>query len=134
MKPSQIVNKLRLIATSIDNSKQPNKFLVANDIRQIVAILLNSPPKRKPSGTPKTGPVDPEVYVVRSKNGVGYHIVPFDSEALIDNLANAPILSKDDVINEVYDKDISLVTEQIEWDVEWMHGNEITGEMLDRIT
>jgi len=37
MKPSQVASKLRKIATTIDNSKNPRRDLVAADLKRIIA-------------------------------------------------------------------------------------------------
>jgi hypothetical protein len=39
MKPSQMAQKLRQIASAIDNSKNPRRDLVAADLRRIVAVI-----------------------------------------------------------------------------------------------
>jgi hypothetical protein len=36
MKPSQVISKLRQIATIIENSKRPDKLLVAKDLKQVI--------------------------------------------------------------------------------------------------
>lgn len=46
MKPSQVAYKLRRIASAIDKSTNPRRDLVADDLRQIVAILMS--PERMP--------------------------------------------------------------------------------------
>ena len=42
MKPSQLAAKLRQIATTIDNSKQPDRTLVARDLKKVLAAV-NAP-------------------------------------------------------------------------------------------
>jgi len=39
MKPSQVANYLRKIATAIETSRKPDKSLVAQDIKRILAVL-----------------------------------------------------------------------------------------------
>lgn len=39
MKPSQLANQLRLMASKIDRSKKPDRRLVANDLKRIVGTL-----------------------------------------------------------------------------------------------
>jgi len=39
MKPSQVVLKLRRIAAAIENSKKPDKLLVAKDLKKLMAAI-----------------------------------------------------------------------------------------------
>jgi len=39
MKPSQLASQLRRIAAAIDNSKQPDRVLVARDLKKVLAVL-----------------------------------------------------------------------------------------------
>jgi hypothetical protein len=43
MRPSQVASQLRKIAATIDASKLPRPDLVAQDLRQIIAILMGAP-------------------------------------------------------------------------------------------
>jgi hypothetical protein len=42
MKPSQVASKLRQIASTIDNSKNPRKDLVAADLKKVIGNLRTS--------------------------------------------------------------------------------------------
>lgn len=42
MKPSQLASRLRRIASAIDNSKNPNRNLVAKDIRRVLLAMGDS--------------------------------------------------------------------------------------------
>lgn len=57
MKPSQVSNLLRRVASTIENSKRPDRNLVAEDLKRLVAILLNQP---KPQY--KKHPLEPKVW------------------------------------------------------------------------
>ena len=39
MKPSEVSNTLRHIASTIDNSQKPSKELVAKDLKKIIAVV-----------------------------------------------------------------------------------------------
>jgi hypothetical protein len=55
MKPSQVVNKLRQIATAVENSKKPDKNLVVGDVQLLInKIAIKAYPK-PPEGTPEAG-------------------------------------------------------------------------------
>lgn len=43
MRPSQVASQLRRIAATIKASKLPRRDLVAQDLRRIIAILMNAP-------------------------------------------------------------------------------------------
>lgn len=44
MKPSELANSLRRIASAIDNSKSPDRTLVARDLKRILAGISSDPP------------------------------------------------------------------------------------------
>jgi uncharacterized iron-regulated protein len=43
MKPSQVAMALRHIASAIQASKNPDRKLVARDLKKIISVLLNKP-------------------------------------------------------------------------------------------
>ena len=45
MKPSELANHLRAIASRIDNSNQPSKQLVANSLKAVIAKIAHEPTK-----------------------------------------------------------------------------------------
>jgi len=53
MKPSQTAGKLRQIATAIENSKRPDRNLVAEDLKKIIASLTEPDTADKPEAENK---------------------------------------------------------------------------------
>jgi hypothetical protein len=49
MKPSQVVDTLRRIATAIENSKRPDPTLVAADLKKVIANLTEPTNPEKPN-------------------------------------------------------------------------------------
>jgi hypothetical protein len=53
MKPFQTVGKLRQIAAAIENSKRPDRNLVAEDLKKIIANLTEPDTTDKPETEPE---------------------------------------------------------------------------------
>jgi len=60
VKPSDVANRLRQIATKIDNSKSPKRELVAEDLQEVLSVLENAEPPAAdpPAAEPPAPPAE----------------------------------------------------------------------------